>query len=112
MGVEADLLLELGEENVIKKEDGKEETEKKDDGEEVMAKIANGDKHCNDETENVMKKVDGKEEKPREKKDEIVPNGEKECNKDEAEDLQLCDKPLCQSPANKKCSRCIFIIFN
>ena len=117
MGVEADLLLEIGEENVMKKDEEKQAKDAKDDSEDTVANTANVEKQCNDETENVTTKEDGKDEtKHTDDSEEITANtanGENQCNKDETSgDLQFCDKPMCQNPANKKCSRCIFIIFN
>ena len=117
MGVEADLLLEIGEENVMKKDVEKQAKDAKDDSEDTMANTANVEKQCNDETENVTTKEDGEDEtKHTDDSEEIrsnTANREKQCNKDEtSEDLQFCDKLMCQNPANKKCSRCIFIIID
>ena len=69
--------------------------------------------------ENIPNKENGKGEKKMEKKDnsvELLTKGkddsektkEKENNKNENFDLQVCDEPSCTNTANKKCSRCFF----
>ena len=108
MGLEADLLLELGEENVTKQENGKDEkqTEKKEDGGET---IENG----KDSSREIMAKEKddyGKTmTKGRDVSEEVMGKENANC-KDETDELQVCDKHSCTNTANKKCSRCQFII--
>ena len=83
MGLEADdILMEIKGENIPNKENGKDgkKMEKKDNGVELLTK--------------------GKDDSEKTK--------EKENNKNENFDLQVCDKPSCTNTANKKCSRCFF----
>ena len=83
MGLEADdILMEIKDENIPNEENGKDEKkmEKKDNGVELLTK--------------------GKDDSEKTK--------EKENNKNENFDLQVCDKPSCTNTANKKCSRCFF----
>ena len=92
MGLEADLLLELREEN---KDDGKVD-------EKQMKKIENreqmGAEEKDDNGEAMAKEQDTS--------DETIAKE----NKGKNDDLQVCDKPSCANPANKKCSRFITII--
>ena len=100
MGLEADLLLELGEENVTKQENGKKEkqTEKNEDSGETMenGKDSSGEIKAKQKDDNSRKDVI----------EEVMGNINANCN-DETVELQVCDKPSCTNPADKKCSRSI-----
>ena len=100
MGLEADLLLELGEDNVAKQDNGKDQkqTEKNEDSGETMenGKDSSGEIKAKQKDDNSRKDVI----------EEVMGNKNANCN-DETVELQVCDKPSCTNPANKKCSRSI-----
>ena len=100
MGLEADLLLELGGENVTKQDDGKEkkQTEKKESDKETIANGKGSSK------EMIAKEKEGNDGK--EVNEDVLGNKNVNC-KDETDELQVCDKPSCTNSANKKCSRCL-----